>query len=93
MSGFWPPPGGFYTPDPAPDAAVKDGPLTMEQLAAHARVLQDELGLGWRVRATLLDEGPRLLVHRWPPRTGDELIAEPTIEAARAAVRAREEST
>ena len=65
-------------------------PLTIEQAQAAARVLQGELGLGWKVWATTYPDGPRLVAQKWPPRDGDHWVVEPTLEAARRQIAARE---
>jgi hypothetical protein len=72
VSGFWP--DGNAEPDP---------PLTLDQAQAAARVLQHELGLGWRVKAEQYPEGARLEVRKWPKRDDDRLITAPSLKEAR----------
>jgi hypothetical protein len=72
VSGFWP--DGNAEPDP---------PLTLDQAQAAARVLQYELGLGWKVKAEQYPEGARLVAKRWPLRDGDRLITAPSLKEAR----------
>jgi predicted lysophospholipase L1 biosynthesis ABC-type transport system permease subunit len=68
-------------------------PASLDQLKSAAVVLQDELGLGWKVWVAQYPEGARLVAQKWPPREGDTWVREPSLEAARKRIAEREEGS